>query len=77
MRLRTAFAATALAAATVLGGASLASAHEGPSFVGGEAEYTHAHLNGDYLNIGGPYGITQGHLDGSYTNGELGFVAAR
>ncbi|ASY32338.1 MULTISPECIES: hypothetical protein [unclassified Streptomyces] len=76
MRLRTVFAATALAATAVLGGASLASANEGPSFVAGEAEYTHVDVNADYLNIGGPYGITKGHLDGSYTNGELGFVAA-
>ncbi|WP_431037499.1 hypothetical protein ACQYWQ_24490 [Streptomyces sp. P6-2-1] len=75
MRLRTAFAATALAATAVLGGASLASADEGPSFVAGQAKYTHAELNGGYLNVGGHDGITVAHLNGEYTDGELQFVA--
>jgi hypothetical protein len=75
MRLRTAFAATALAATAVLGGASLASADEGPSFVAGKADYTHAALTGDYVNVGGPDGITAAHFGGEYTHGELEFVA--
>lgn len=77
MRIRTAFAAVALAATAVMGGAGLAAAGEGPHEVHGvavEGEFSHTAARADYLNLGGPYGITKGSIAGTHTEGEFEYA---
>ncbi|MFD7899493.1 MULTISPECIES: hypothetical protein [unclassified Streptomyces] len=75
MRIRTALAATALAAAALLGGAGSALACEGHDDATVAAGGFHKEgAAGYYHNLGGPAGITEGAHSSHKAGGWFGFL---